>query len=135
MTNTYNDIESTLKNAVKTVTTINQSDNEHYKPQLLTPWVRTTFLPSETQNLTRGPNPMVRISGIYQIDVVTPAGTGYINTTVNQLLDYLYSNRMLSTPNNNTVRLINTWRSVSTQDDDWYITPVTVRWEYFYKTT
>lgn len=131
MTNTYNDIESALKTAVKAVTPVNQSDNEHYTPSLLTPWIRTTFLPSETQNLTRGTNPTVRISGIYQVDVVTPSGTGYINTTVNQLLDYFYTNRMLAI-NNNTVRVINTWRSVSTQDGDWYITPVTIRWEYFY---
>lgn len=134
MTNTYNDIESTLKAAVTTVVAVNQSDNQHYNPQLLTPWVRTTLLPSESQNLTRGTSPTVRISGLYQIDVVTPAGSGYINTTVNQLLDYFYNNRMLPTQNSNNVRVINTWRSVSTQDADWYITPVTLRWEYFYTT-
>lgn len=128
------DIRETLDQVVDTQLDLPvQTANIHYKPKLLTPWARTTLLPSETRNLTLGNQPCVNVNGVFQVDIFYPSGSGTTasETTLHDLLTYFYSNRRIQINNSGQYIQIRTiWENVATTEPDWYQTSISLRYEY-----
>lgn len=96
-------------------------------------WIRSTLLPNETENITLGLNGYQRLSGLYQIDIWTPADKG-INTgsTLADAIVSLFSKgTVLSNTDGDKINIIKSWREKGPKEPGVYNTPVIVKWEAF----
>lgn len=107
-------------------------ENSSYKPELLTPWVRSTVLPAEPSQVFNGLNRTLRFSGLIQIDYFAPANTDADIEMIDNIVDYFNhkDNRFL-TLDTQELTFLAAWRGVGVPDTDWFRVPVYVRYETF----
>jgi len=104
--------------------------NIPYEPSAGTVFVRPSFLPAETSQASLGANGKDETVGVYQIEVVTPRGSGRPQS-VDAIADAFKRGTVL-TYNDVNVRI----RSVSigvalVTDTAWYSVPVSVNFQTF----
>lgn len=126
----------TLVSAIESLTSLDVvSENKYYKPTLDNPYIRTTITGGEPIILTRGPSPSYYIHGIFQIDLIYPTdvGTTDTDTLAKTIVSHFMNNRQVAiSGSQNEVRIKNAWQSTSTQEPDWYIGRVEIRYETYY---
>lgn len=98
--------------------------NTRYEPVYNTLWLRPTLLPSGTRAATMTED---MHTGIYQIDIFAPIGTGPAATDAmaDAIADHFKPLTSL-TSGSATVRCITVSRRVATTDDAWYHTIIEV---------
>jgi hypothetical protein len=109
------------------------TENNGYKPKLLTPWARSTLFPNQAENMTRGDNPMVTFSGTYQLDLFYPSGssTNLSGAKSSALLAYLYQNRTVSTASDCDIQIVTVTEEIGTQEQDWYSARLVFTYELY----
>jgi len=110
-------------------------ENTVYEPTLNTLYLRPTHLPADTVAGTIGDAASTDLStGIYQVDVFSPAGDGKNEAYVmaDLIADHLKRDTDL-TYNSRTIRIKNVSLSPANQDNGWYQIPVNI--EYYSFTT
>lgn len=127
MASYFNDIRSALENHLYVLAnseslmvawdgqSYSVSDGEYLRP---------TFLPGETVQQSLGSSGMDSISGVFQIDVITPKGSPR-SRTPDEIADH-FRRGLTLTEGRTRVRLRTTSISTTTHDEAWSITPVSV---------
>lgn len=130
MSTTFNDVQAALDTKLKTLSgTPVAFPNVPYKPQAGTIYVRASFLPTETVQVSLGATGKDETNGIYQIDVVAPRGSGRP-----QLLDTvadLFKRGTVLTYNSINVRVRSVSMAPAILDDEWYFVPISVNFQTY----
>jgi hypothetical protein len=127
---TFNDVQAALDTKLKTLSgTPVAFPNVPYKPQAGTTYVRASFLPTETVQVSLGATGKDETNGIYQIDVVAPRGSGRP-----QLLDTvadLFKRGTVLTYNSVTIRVRSVSMAPAILEDEWYFVPISVNFQTY----
>lgn len=107
------------------------TENTSGSPPLRDPYMRTTLIPSEPLQITRGSNRTLQYTSLFQIDYFTPKTLGSLNPNIDSIVSFFNSdtNRLLS--DDMQVTVLRAWRGTSTTEDNWYRTPVMLRIQWF----
>lgn len=107
-------------------------ENRAYEPITGTLYLRPSHLPSDTTAATIGTNGTDENTGIYQVDVFSPAGEGKNEAYVmaDLVADHLKRDTEL-TYNSRTVRIKNVSISPALNDGGWYQIPVNIEYYSF----
>lgn len=107
-------------------------ENERVSAGVNKSWMRGTLLPAETENITLGLTGYQRLSGLYQIDIWTPADKGITTgATYADAVVALFAKGTVLTDNTNKVFILKSWREKGPRETAIYNTPVIVRWEAY----
>ena len=130
MTTIFNDVQAALDTKLATVSgTPVAFPNIPYTPQATTTYLRASFLPAETVQAALGASGKDETNGIYQIDVVTPRGSGRP-----QLIDTvadLFKRGTVLTYNSIKVRIRSVSMAPAILDDEWYFVPISVNFQSY----
>lgn len=136
----YNDIRQALESQVANVTGIPAAAHrtwENQGPYTPTPgmaWVRSTLMPVDNPPAAIGPNPPLRYSGLFRIEVFWPENVGPASAeTLADNIRAVYYVGVGFTKNTTTVRVEYAKRLPGFPDTPWYVVPVDVRW-FAYRT-
>lgn len=107
------------------------AENISGAPTMRDPYMRTTLIPSEPFQISRGSQRLLQYSGLIQVDYFMPKTLGSTNPSVDAIIKYFNSevNRLLSP--DMQVMVLRAWRGTSTVEDNWYKTPVMLRLQWF----
>ena len=64
------------------------TENNAGKPQLLTPWMRSTIIPSEPTQVTIGLDRTLRFTGLVQVDYFIPSNQGSTTANVDVIINW-----------------------------------------------
>lgn len=123
------DISAALNGRLNTLTgsTPVAWENYPYEPAQGTMYLRPTLIPDDTETATMGTNGTDEHSGVFQIDVMAPAGGGrgaaYVKA--DSIADHFKRETEL-TYNGRLVRCLNVSINTATQDNGWFMLPVRV---------
>lgn len=130
----FNQIINAINTAIASVpgVPILYTENQAAKPTLLTPYMRSTLLPSEPVPVTSGLNRMLSFNGIMQLDYFTPLDTtsavGGVDTIINFFNNK--SNRFL-TNTGQEVMITAAWRGTGNTETKWYRVPIFLRYQSY----
>lgn len=108
------------------------TENNAGKPQLLTPWMRSTIIPSEPTQVTIGLDRTLRFTGLVQVDYFIPSNQGSTTANVDVIINWFNDkdNRFI-TEDGKEITILMAWRGTSTTETDWYRTPIFIRYQTF----
>lgn len=98
--------------------------NTTYEPVTNTIYLRPNFIPDDTIQVTLGTNGKDETQGIYQIDIVSPRGSGRTTLTDN-VADHFKRGTVL-TYNNLKLRVRSVSIAPAINDGAWFFVPVSV---------
>lgn len=131
----YKTVIETVNTSLKSINNIPQifEENMEGKPELLTPWVRTTLIPSEPLQISRGVDRLLQYSALMQIDVFIPKGKGSTSSIVDDIIGHFNDsdNRELTSADDMQLIVLRSWRGVSSVEQNWYRSTVFVRLQWF----
>ncbi len=131
MSTFFNDIQGALRSRLATLPSSPPVawENEDYKPNANTLYLRATSLPGDTTQECLGDDGLDGHIGIFQVDVFIPEGDGR-TTWPDQIGDHFKRGTRLD---QNDVRVTITSVSVSTADKDenFYIVPVSITYQVY----
>lgn len=128
----YADLQSALDARLETVVGLPtlQAENTLYntKGKALTPYVRSTLLPSEAIPATLGSTGKNEYSGLYQIDLFYPLDGG--KAAVNAIADLVVAAfaRTSLSAGSKQVEVRAAWCEAGSADEQFYKVPVVARW-------
>lgn len=112
------------------ITPINP-ENKQYKPVLLTPYIRTTLLSNEPDQVTIGRDRTIRWGALYQIDCFFPENSGSDQTMIDTIVSYFNTTRFFTDSNDFQVTCTMAWRGSGLVTTPWYRAPVFLRLEWY----
>lgn len=131
----YKQVINGINNAIQSIPNVPVLfiENKQNKPaDPLTPWMRTTLLPSEPTQVTIGYGRQLRYIGIVQLDYMVPLDTGSDIDQVDDIVNWFNAedNRFI---NNDGVEFIvlSAWRGTSFAGKSWYQTPIFIRYQFY----
>jgi len=126
---TNEDIERALLKCYSSFTPVigKVYENQTYNPNIGVPYLRTWFLPAETDTITLGPTGVNEYTGIFQVRCVYPkgAGVGAARTMAGKICSHFYRGRQI-TYNNILVKIWHSWPDPGDEDGEFYVIPVRV---------
>ena len=134
----YGEIQAALDGRLATFARENQCDvaweNMTLDSSSDRPYLQCALLPARPYQATLGTGGFIRLSGLYQVNVVCPQGIG--SGPPRNLADLLI--RHFKPGTSLTRGAVNlgidcAWRSSAVQEPDWYLIPVSVSWFVFAK--
>ena len=104
-------------------------ENVPYTPATGVPYLQPALLPGEPFQREIGTNGINRHSGIYQISVFAPTGTGIavLNTLVSALCDHFKRGTILNY-GGSIVTIQKAYSGLTIQEADWQHVPVTIQY-------
>lgn len=131
----YESIINGINNAIESIAGVPVlfKENKQNKPaDVLTPWMRTTLLPSEPMEVTIGYDRQLRYTGIVQLDYFVPLNYGSTITDVDTIVNW-FNNKDNRFININDIEFIvlSSWRGTSIPGDKWYSTPIYIRVQWY----
>lgn len=127
----FNDIQAAFDNRLNTLTggyDIAWS-NIVYEPDVGTTYLRPSFLPTDTVQVGLGSSGLDDTRGVYQIDVVYPAGNGR-TTVTDSVADHFKRGTTLSY-NGTNVRIISASIGPALRDGAWNFVPVSIAFQTY----
>lgn len=108
-------------------------ENMTGKPALMDPWIRTTIVPSEPTQISRGEDRILQYSSLVQIDIFNPKGSGSTQSNVDDVIHHFNNklNRYLTNDPEMQLTVLRAWRGTSTIEQNWYKTIVFIRLQWF----
>jgi hypothetical protein len=107
-------------------------ENKKYKPVNDVLYVRPTILPADTDQASLGSNGQDLNTGIYQVDVLAPAGKG--KKTAYEMADLIADRFKRGTDiveNSRTITVVRASRGTGFNDGDRYIVSVSIEYRAF----
>lgn len=133
-----NEIITAVNNALTTsignLPTLYMSNSTNSKPPLLTPWMRTTIIPSEPTPVTAGVDRQLQFTGLIQLDYFYPAGQGPTdsNGNIDRIISWFNSKDNRNMTQNGVNILIEwAWRGSDTQGNEWNNARIYIRYLTF----
>ncbi len=104
-------------------------ENVSFKPTTGQPYIEPSLLPAEPIQIETGTNGINRLSGVYQISVFAPTGTGIaaINTLIAGLCNHFKRGTVL-TYGGDVITIQKAYSSPVMQETDWQHTPITIKY-------
>lgn len=108
-------------------------ENVQGQADLRSDWMRTTLIPSEPLQLSRGDIILKQYSGLFQIDYFKAKGSGSTSNVIDNIIDHFnnYNGRFLGNDTFAQLTVLRAWRGTSTQEDTWYRTPIILRLQWY----
>jgi hypothetical protein len=107
-----------------------QTENQNYDPVHDAPYLRSIFLPAEPVAAALGTDAANRCFGLYQIAIHYPAGKGRGPAlAIADQLVALFKRGLILTEDGSEVKIVRAWPESSKQGHEWFILPVTIRWQ------
>lgn len=127
----FNDIQAAFDNRLNTMSGGYDIawPNVAYEPDVNTTYLRPFFLPAETVQVGLGGDGLDDTRGIYQIDVVFPAGSGRTNIP-DVVADHFKRGTNLSY-NGTNVRIRSVSIGPALRDGAWYFVPVSIAFQTY----
>ena len=126
----FNDIQAALDTQLATITgTPIAFPNVPYTPQAGTTYLRAAFLPADTLQASLGGSGKDETNGIYQVDVVTPRGSGR-PSEVDTVADAFKRGTVL-TYNSQSLRVRSVSMGPAILDEEWYFIPVSIDFQTY----
>lgn len=123
-----------INNAIKSISGLPTlfEENMNGKPQLLTPWMRTTIIPNEPVQTSIGYDRQLRFTGLIQLDYFQPANTSSDISNVDIIVDWFNNkdNRFI-TYDGLDILVPLAWRGTGNSATDWYRVPIFIRYETY----
>lgn len=93
-------------------------------------WLRVSFFPDETDQLTVGDDGLNTMGGIMLINVFAPKGdgAGNANDVADSLVSYLKRGTDCPTVSGYYARVMRSFKSAPIEEERWFNVPVNVRW-------
>ncbi|MFW0776297.1 MAG: phage tail terminator-like protein [Rickettsiales bacterium] len=129
MSTYFNDIQAALDTQLATISGSPDIAWEHTVSSPDGDYIRPTFLPGETVQACRGDDGQDLTNGIYQVDVFKVRGTG--RSQQPDVIATLFKRGTYLTYNGITVRIVSSSIERSTDEENYTITPVSIRWQVF----
>ena len=132
----YTKIINTVNNAVQNLPNAPSNlfvENIQGKPvDVLTPWMRTTLLPSEPVQVTIGYERQLRYTSLIQLDYFQPLNVGSTSDFIDSTVDWFNNkdNRFMENDGFNFT-VLSAWRQTSEPTDKWYRTPIMIRVQWY----
>jgi hypothetical protein len=107
-------------------------ENKKFAPTQGTLYARPTIIPADTEQWSLGQNGQDLSTGIYQVDVIAPAGKG--KKAAYAMADTIADRFKRGTDiveNSRTISIINASRAAGFNDGDRFIVPVTIQYRAF----
>lgn len=130
----YNTIINEVNDSLKTISNIPTifEENIDGKPSLMNPWIRTTIIPSEPIQISKGDDRLLQYSALMQIDVFTPKGSSSTPQIIDDIIAHFNDkNNRNITDDELQLTALRSWRGSSTQEQNWYKTIIFVRLQWF----
>lgn len=131
----YKQIINGINNAIESIPGLPVlfKENTQNKPvDPLTPWMRSTILPSEPTQVSIGYERQMRYIGIIQVDYMVPPNTGSTANNIDVIVNWFNDkdNRFI---NNDGVdfMILAAWRGTSFTGEKWYQTPIYLRYQFY----
>jgi hypothetical protein len=128
----FNDIETALEAHLQEFA-YNEGVSVAWRGETFEPsntaYLRPTFIPGETFQVSMGDAGMESITGIFQVDVFTPKGSER-TTMPDDIADHFKRGTSL-TEGDAVVRLRTTSISKPSYEQAWTISPITVSWDTY----
>lgn len=108
-------------------------ENVQGQADLRSDWMRTTLIPSEPLQLSRGDIVLKQYSGLFQIDYFKSKGSGSTSNVIDDIINHFnnYNGRFLGNDEFAQLTVLRAWRGTSTQEDTWYRTPIILRLQWY----
>lgn len=108
-------------------------ENVQGQADLRSDWMRTTLIPSEPLQLSRGDIVLKQYSGLFQIDYFKVKGSGSTSNVIDDIINHFnnYNGRFLGNDEFAQLTVLRAWRGTSTQEDTWYRTPIILRLQWY----
>lgn len=131
MSTYFNDIEAALVARANALTgsPVIAYENDSHSQNASVDYLRLTFLPGDTVQASLGDLGNDLYSGIFQIDSFTRRDTG--RSTWPDVIGDHFKRGTILTYNGTTVRIKAVSRGPSFEDNNFYITPVSIDWEAY----
>lgn len=132
MSGAYTDIRGALVSRLKTLPGLPSGvvwDNVPFTPTLGSAYYRVALLPAEPSQAALGDDGANEQTGIFQVSLCFPAGTG--TKALQGAIDALCSHFKRGTQlvyNTQEVRVTKTWAGNLMQETDWVVIPVSIRY-------
>lgn len=132
----YDTVINETNNALSTIPGVPATfirENVTGQADLRSDWMRTTLIPSEPLQLSRGDRILKQYSGLMQIDYFKAKGTSSNSLTIDAIVNHFngYNGRFLGDDSFLQLTVLRAWRGTSTQEDTWYRTPVMLRLQWY----
>ena len=127
----YEQIRTQLDQAVNAVTGIPAivGENVTAKATASVPFTRTTLLPARPNQLTMGVTGQDELTGLYQIDLYCPLGSGaYAATLAADLVVAAFPRTWSVTAGTDVLRVVQCWAEAARQVNNWYTLSVMLKW-------
>lgn len=133
MSTFFNDIRSALANRLNTLATAESYaiswENTKFNPDAEDTYIKQDMLFGETVQACVGDDGKDLTNGIYQLSVYRPLGGG-LTVIPDKIADHFKRGTVL-TKNTVSVRIVSASISVGFSDENFYIIPVSIRWQAF----
>ncbi len=108
-------------------------ENVQGQADLRSDWMRTTLIPSEPLQLSRGDRVLKQYSALFQIDYFKAKGQASTSTVIDNIINQFngYNGRFIGTDAFMQLTVLRAWRGTSSQEDTWYRTPVMLRLQWY----
>lgn len=129
-----NAVNDVLENTITGLPFLYISNITNVKPPLLTPWMRTTIIPSEPIQISTGYFRELQNTGLIQLDYFYPAGQGPEDSSNNlkTIVDWFNNKDNRNLVNAGVQILIESaWRSTDSQDTTWNAARIFIRYLTF----
>ena len=129
MSTHFNDIQTALDTQLATISGSPAIAWEFVVTEPTGDYLRPTFLPGETIQACRGDDGQDYTTGIYQVDTFKIRGTG--RSQYPDLIATLFKRGTYLTYNGVTIQIMAASIESSSAEENYMITPVSIRWQVF----
>lgn len=129
----YTAIQTLLDTQLATISTLPTlyTENERSTAQTNKNFSRSTLIPAKTDVLTVGSAPLLRLKGLYQIDVFLPQGKGTASNSIADDVLNGFPAALQLTDGTYTVQIESVERIAGSIFQQFYNVPVMVHWTCF----
>lgn len=127
-------VNNALTNSITGLPKLYTDNTTNSKPDLLTPWMRTTILPSEPSQISTGYYRQIQNTGLIQLDYFYPSGQGPvdIDNNIDKIIDWFNDKDNRNLTQNGVKILIEwAWRTNDTQGTKWMNARIYIRYLTF----
>lgn len=130
----YDEIINAVNTSLRSIPNIPTvvEENTSFSPSLGQPYVRTTIIPSEPLQISRGDDRLLQYSSLIQIDYFKQLTGGSTEAMVDTIVSHFnnVTNRDLGLPQYEAI-VLRTWRNPANKEQNWYRMPVMLRVQWF----
>lgn len=131
----YSNIINGFNNALRSIPNVPAlfTENQQGKPSdVLTPWMRSTMIPSEPIPVTIGYYRQFRFTSVFQIDYFSPLDGGSDIEVIDTIINWFNSaDNRFRTEDGTEFIVTAAWRQTAEPMTAWYRTPIMVRVQWY----